>query len=153
MRGKSAAKSETQRTKALDGLREKSICSEVCKVKNSIVNLKTVNGGLPLQTSENRLIVSYQQKTSCYLKMEVKISIHFKPMAHLLKDSWSRRGKECIVKLINQKLENLRSLRQEETRSVKIFVSHHYSLEQSITVCKFKNRRKDSLVAQKCKIG
>lgn len=93
----------------MDGLREKRISSEVCKVKNRIVKLRTVNGGLELQTSKYRHIVRDQQKISCYLKMEANISIHFKPMAHLLKDCWSRRVKGCIVKLINQTLANLRS--------------------------------------------
>ena len=84
--------------------REKITCSEVHKVKNRIGKLKTVNGGLALQTSlsKNRLIVSDQQ-ISCYLKIEMKMSIHDKTMAHLLKDSSSRRGEECLVKLINQK--------------------------------------------------
>lgn len=119
----------------MDGLREKRICSEVCKVKNRIVKLRTVNGGLVLQTSKYRHIVSDQQKISCYLKMEAKISIHFKAMAHLLKDSWSRRVKGCIVKLINQTLGNLRSLRQEKSLLLNVFLSHHYSLERSIAVC------------------
>ena len=72
------------------------------------------------------------------------MSIHSKAMAHLPKDSWSRREKECIVKLINQKWENFGSLQQDQTRTVKIFLSHHYSLERSIAVCEFKNRWKDS---------
>ena len=145
MRGKSAEKTERLRTKALDGLREKRTCREVCKVKNRIGKLKTVNGGLALQTSlgKNGVIVTYQQ-ISCHLKIEAKMSIHYKTMAHLLKDSWSRRGKEYIVKLINQRKENLRSFRQEQTSTLKIFLSHHYSLERSIAVCKFKNRWKDS---------
>ena len=90
MRGKSAEKTERLRTKALDGLREKRTCSEVCKVKNRIGKLKTVNGGLALQTSlgKNGVIVTYQQ-ISCHLKIEAKMSIHYKTMAHLLKDSWS----------------------------------------------------------------
>ena len=66
----------------MDGFRERRTCSEVCKVKNRVGKLKTVNGGLALQTSlsKNRLIVSYQQ-ISCHLKIEVKMSIHYKTFA------------------------------------------------------------------------
>ena len=63
MSGKSGVKFERLRTKALDGLREKRTSSEVCKVMNHSGKLKTVNGGLALQTSlsKSRLIISYQK--------------------------------------------------------------------------------------------
>lgn len=69
-----------------------------------LVNL-IVNGGLVLQTSlrKNRLIVSYQQ-ISWHLKKRSENVESLKIMAHILEDSWSKRGKEYKVKQINQKV-------------------------------------------------